>query len=198
MPERKAKIIEAAKKSFSLFGFKGTTVDQIAKIAGVGKGTIYLYFENKEELLHAIVLTLVNEMKRVADEAIASSKNTMFERLHAALYAVLMYRKDHELLMKLSDEFREIGTPAAQDALVVLEDEVVAYIKTLLEKAIQMKTIKPCDPEVTAYVMFRFYVMLIFDWEKRHEPMPDEKISQLFQLYLMEGLALENQSKETE
>lgn len=190
MPERKAKIIEAAKKSFSLFGFKGTTVDQIAKIAGVGKGTIYLYFENKEELLHEIVLTLASEVKRVAEEAIAG-KSTPFERLHAAIYAVLMYRKEHELLMKLSDEFREIGTQVSQNAITVLENEVVAYIKTLLEKAIQTKSIKPCDPEITAFVMFRMYVSLIFDWEKRHEPLSNERISELFQLYLMEGLANE-------
>lgn len=190
MPERKGKIIEAAKKSFSLFGYKGTTVDRIAKIAGVGKGTIYLFFENKEELLHEIVKTLANEMKRVAEEAMAASNNTLFDRLHAGMYAVLMYRKEHELLMKLSAEFREIGTPVAQEALDALEDEVVAYLKTVLEKAIELKTIKPCDPEITAYVMFRFYVLLIFDWEKRHKPLPNEKISQLFQLYLMEGLAL--------
>lgn len=188
MPERKAKIIEAAKKSFSMFGFKGTTVDQIAKIAGVGKGTIYLYFENKEELLHAIVLTLAAEMKRVAEEAIGS-KATLCERLHSAIYAVLMFRKEHALLMKLSDEFREIGTQAAQDALVELENEMVAYVKSLLEKAIQMQSIKPCDPEITAFVMFRMYVSLIFDWEKRHEPLSNERISELFQLYWIEGLA---------
>lgn len=191
MPQRKAKIIEAAKKSFSLFGFKGTTVDQIAKIAGVGKGTIYLYFENKEELLHEIVFSLVGEMKRLAADEDIASKKTLFERLHASIYVVLMYRKEHELMMKLAEEFRQYGTQAVQDAIVMLEDEVVAYIKTLLEKAIQAKSIKACDPEITAYLMYRMYVSLIFDWEKRHDPLSNEQISQLFQLYLMEGLAIE-------
>ena len=38
--DKKLKIINAAKKSFSNFGYKATTMDQIAKIAQVGKGTI--------------------------------------------------------------------------------------------------------------------------------------------------------------
>lgn len=49
--DRKKLILEAATKSFSLFGYKATTMDQVAKIANVGKGTIYTFYKNKEELL---------------------------------------------------------------------------------------------------------------------------------------------------
>ena len=71
MDAKKLLIMEAAKKSFSLFGYKGTTMDQIAKIAGVGKATMYTFFANKEVLLHDIVQSLIAEMKAVADKAIA-------------------------------------------------------------------------------------------------------------------------------
>ncbi|MEH7109635.1 TetR/AcrR family transcriptional regulator, partial [Bacillus sp. JJ1764] len=40
-PDRRRMIVEAATKSFSLFGYKATTMDQFAKLANVGKGTIY-------------------------------------------------------------------------------------------------------------------------------------------------------------
>ena len=40
----------AAEKLFLHYGFRKTSVDQIAKEAGIGKGTIYNYFRNKEEL----------------------------------------------------------------------------------------------------------------------------------------------------
>ena len=61
--ERKKIIMEAAKKSFALFGYKGTTVDQIAKIAGIGKGSVYISFNNKEEILREIIVSLIEEMK---------------------------------------------------------------------------------------------------------------------------------------
>ena len=41
--DRKRSIIEAATKSFSAFGYKATTMDQVAKLANVGKGTIYTF-----------------------------------------------------------------------------------------------------------------------------------------------------------
>ncbi|MES9682444.1 helix-turn-helix domain-containing protein, partial [Gottfriedia acidiceleris] len=47
---KKQNILQAATKSFTIFGYKATTMSQIAKQANVGKGTIYTFFKNKEEL----------------------------------------------------------------------------------------------------------------------------------------------------
>ena len=64
--DRKQEIIDAATKSFSLFGYKATTMDQVAKIANVGKGTIYTFFDNKEVLFQEIVIRMITEMKQEA------------------------------------------------------------------------------------------------------------------------------------
>ena len=61
MIDRRQEIIAAATKSFTLFGYKATTMDQVAKIANVGKGTIYTFFSNKEELFQEIAMTLIRE-----------------------------------------------------------------------------------------------------------------------------------------
>ena len=49
------RILEAAEKRLWHFGIKKTTIDEIAADAGVGKGTVYLYFESKEEIAIAIM-----------------------------------------------------------------------------------------------------------------------------------------------
>lgn len=54
--------MEAAKQLFFQYGLKKTTVDEIARDARVGKGTIYLYFKTKEELLSAISAKLFDEL----------------------------------------------------------------------------------------------------------------------------------------
>ena len=61
--DRKRQIIEAAAQSFSQFGYKATTMEQIAKLANVGKGTIYTFFKNKEDLLDEIISSLIVEIK---------------------------------------------------------------------------------------------------------------------------------------
>jgi len=53
--ERPGEIVEAAFVEFSRNGYASTTLDQIAERAGVTKGTIYVYFENKEHLFISMV-----------------------------------------------------------------------------------------------------------------------------------------------
>ncbi|MEC0247362.1 TetR/AcrR family transcriptional regulator [Paenibacillus chitinolyticus] len=189
MDQRRDNILDAAKKSFALFGYKGTTVDQIAKIASVGKGTLYLYFETKEDLLNEIVKSLIAEMRKLADASI-SKGGTIMEKLHSATYSILVYRKEHELLLKLSQEVAQFGTPAAQHALREIEEGVIGYIKQHLEIAVANGSIKPCDPEITAFVLVRMYLVLLVDWERKHPPLTNEQISDLIQLYMMDGIAL--------
>jgi len=52
---RPQEILEAALASFAEKGFAATRMDEIAERAGVTKGTIYLYFENKEAVFKALV-----------------------------------------------------------------------------------------------------------------------------------------------
>ena len=121
--DRRTEILEAATKSFSLFGYKATTVDQVAKIANVGKGTIYTFFDTKEQLLEHAVLNMVGEMKVEADYTIdptlSFSKNA-----HNALIRMLQFRDRHLLFAKLIEEEKEIQTPAVKQMLLRIEDEI--------------------------------------------------------------------------
>lgn len=52
---RPAEIVEAARKCFVLNGFAATRIEDVARQAGVSKGTVYLYFETKEALFDAVM-----------------------------------------------------------------------------------------------------------------------------------------------
>ncbi|GGJ72153.1 AcrR family transcriptional regulator [Anoxybacillus voinovskiensis] len=185
---RKKQIIEAATKSFSLFGYKATTMEQVAKLANVGKGTIYTFFNSKEELLDEIITSLISEIKEAAEQAIDPSR-TFFENVHRALYRILEFRKQHQLTLKLLQEVRDIGTPTVQEVMKKLDRAVLAYIREKIEQAMQKGEIRACDPEITAFLMFKLYIALVFEWEKDHEPLAEEKIAELFALYFLKGLS---------
>jgi AcrR family transcriptional regulator len=53
--ERREQILEAALRLWTQHGFEATTLEALAREAGIAKGTIYLYFATKEELLAAAV-----------------------------------------------------------------------------------------------------------------------------------------------
>src|SRR5271154_6129009 len=69
--ERPQEILEAAFIEFSRNGYATTTLDRIAERAGVTKGTIYVYFENKEQLF----ISMVREFTKGAQETV----HEMFE-----------------------------------------------------------------------------------------------------------------------
>ena len=65
--ERRQAIIEAAMEEFILRGFAATRLDDVARRAGVAKGTIYLHFKDKEsmfeELIRTAIVPLVGRMQ---------------------------------------------------------------------------------------------------------------------------------------
>lgn len=187
--DRRQLIIEAATKSFSLFGYKATTMDQVAKLANVGKGTIYTFFKNKEELFDEIITTLIKEM-RVAAEEVMDNRLSLHENANLALSKLLEFRKDHQLTIKLLQEERDMGTPAVREVLRKVEQAIINYISNIIQAAIDKGEIKQCNPEMTAFVMLKLYTSLIFDWEQFHRPLEKEEISELFELYLFKGLSL--------
>src|ERR1700749_1095643 len=57
--ERRAAIVEAAMEEFVARGFSATRLDDIARRAGVAKGTIYLHFKDKESMFEELIRTAI-------------------------------------------------------------------------------------------------------------------------------------------
>jgi len=74
--QKRKDIALSCKEIFFQNGINDLTISQIAKTAGVGKGTIYEYFKNKEDIIFEIVNILIQERNLVIEKEIASLKNT--------------------------------------------------------------------------------------------------------------------------
>lgn len=70
MEEKRDVIINAAESQFVRFGFRKTTMEDIAKAAGIGKATLYYYFKNKEDVFAAMA-------ERVAQTGLKAIVETM-------------------------------------------------------------------------------------------------------------------------
>ncbi|NJK86044.1 MAG: helix-turn-helix transcriptional regulator [Bacteroidales bacterium] len=68
--QRRSDIVDAAEKIFFKKGFEYATMDEIAEQAELSKGTLYLYFKSKEELLYAIHLRAMKIIKGLFESAI--------------------------------------------------------------------------------------------------------------------------------
>jgi len=186
--DRRSLIVEAANKSFALFGYKGTTMDQVAKIANVGKGTIYTFFSNKEELFQEVLNRLLMEMK-LATEQVMNQQLSFFDALSDALDILLEFRKQHELALKLTQEVREIGTPMANEAIQQIEKLIIDHIASKIEHAMARNEIKRCDPQLTAFIILRLYMALAVEWNQK-KVLEKSEVAKQLRFYLESGLAL--------
>lgn len=83
-----------------------------------------------------------------------------------------------------------MGTPAVMDVIAKLEQVIIKHIMVRVTKAIKDGDIKECDPELTAFIVLKLYVSLIFDWEKDHKPLNKEEIAEIFESYILKGLSI--------
>jgi AcrR family transcriptional regulator len=70
--DKRQRILEAARKRFRYYGFRKTTMQEVARDAGVAVGTLYLYFNDKDDLLVAGTEEYVARHRRQAEAILAS------------------------------------------------------------------------------------------------------------------------------
>jgi AcrR family transcriptional regulator len=97
--QTKDKIMSVAAKIFAKYGFQKTTVDEIARSAHKAKGSVYYYFESKEELFKAVVEQEIGVLKTGLTRVIVDSTDarSMFRN----------YLMNRMMLMKDSVNYHE-------------------------------------------------------------------------------------------
>ncbi len=94
--ERIRAIRAAALDLFAAKGFSATRLDDVAAAAGVAKGTIYLYFSSKQDLLEAIVASTIGATLAEVEQAVAASPAPASEMLRLIGRALALGVQDPE------------------------------------------------------------------------------------------------------
>jgi len=94
-PERKRlELVESAAAAFAERGYRRTTIDEIARRAGIAKGTVYLYFKDKEDLFYASFEWFSQQSMADAGPALAAAGDTG-SRLRALAEAAARFMTEH-------------------------------------------------------------------------------------------------------
>ncbi|MCB9850255.1 MAG: TetR/AcrR family transcriptional regulator [Phycisphaerales bacterium] len=111
---REEQILEVATRIFAEDGFDGTDVQRIADEVGVGKGTLYRYFESKERLFLASVDRAMRALSKYVNSA-ADEQDDPLREIDAAIRAYLAFFDAHpeavELLIQERAAFKDRKKP---------------------------------------------------------------------------------------
>lgn len=104
--EKRKRILEAAIHIFARNGYFNSRVSEIAKEAGVADGTIYIYFQSKEEVLSAIFDEALQQFIAISREELDRISDPI-QRLEKIAYLQLKYLgANRDLAMVFQIEFR--------------------------------------------------------------------------------------------
>ncbi len=120
---RRNEIVLAAEKIFFAKGFENTTIEDIASVAELSKGTIYLYFDSKEQLHGAVVMRGVEILSGMFHEAFEGA-DTGLEKTKAIGAAYMRFFREQEDYFDalLRYEFHEVEKIGKHDPMLILID----------------------------------------------------------------------------
>lgn len=187
---KRKKIADAARELFADFGYKSVSMDQIAQKAGVAKGTLYLYYKDKNDLLFKLAEELLDSFKLFI-QSVEEKHLQLIQELHEIIYNFLMYRHNQKFLYRIAREAEELKTPSACRVIEAIDKEITGYIEQRLNTAMKEGLIKKCDTSILAFVIIKVYSALAFEWEEKHPPLNERQIAESVSLFLKDGLIIE-------
>lgn len=168
--------------AYSLFlekGFEKTSIDDIAKNAGVAKGTFYLYFNDKHDILNKLILQKSNEIiKEALAKTNALGSEDYRERTLFFIEHIIDYLKNNESLLKLIN--KNISWGLYRKA--IMKPEAYNEVKKVLDLFINNLTnegMNKEDAEMTLFMIFELVGSVCFTTIILKEPVDIERIKPL-------------------
>jgi AcrR family transcriptional regulator len=130
---RREEVLAAAVRVFARRGYAATRIDDVAREAGIAKGSVYLYFDSREQLLHAAFEGLAERSARLLREAV-DGPGTAGERLAGLVRGVMTgMSADRDLALVLLDLWsagRDVESPVDMAAAYRDYRSVIAGLLT--------------------------------------------------------------------
>ena len=157
--ERPGQILRAALEVFSEQGLADARLDDIAKRAGLSKGTIYLYFPNKEELFREVVRTSVIAFIERAEENVRAEDDAMqaFDKWMVGYWTLLRSPVFPAMHRLMTAELRNFPDLAAFYATEVIE-RAQRLVCGMLERCMDAGIFRRMDPLVAARMLSALFI----------------------------------------
>jgi AcrR family transcriptional regulator len=172
------RIIEAAEEVFDENGYEKATVAEIISRAGIGHGTFWLYFRNKDDLLRYMLQDMIDEFESFEwyqEDDLEGLPVRSLEEVENIIRGVMgifaRYSRIHPLIVRASlesDDFRQVLEEFNQPFLRIVEKKLREH----LEKG----WCRDLDPEITALIIVSMLEYPNLQWLNRGMPLDREDI----------------------
>ena len=152
--KKESQLFLAAYELFTTKGTQNTAIDDIVKKAGVAKGTFYLYFKDKYDIINRLIL---QKSSQVVNEALKETQKIDIEEFEKRVLFfidyVINYFKENKLMLKLINKNFSWGlyrrAIMKKEEYVEVETVVKFFIDGMVEKGMEVE-----EAEITLFMIF--------------------------------------------
>ncbi|MBD3219041.1 MAG: TetR family transcriptional regulator [candidate division Zixibacteria bacterium] len=188
-PDKRRSIIKAAEGLFAKSGFHGTDVDLIAKSAGVSKGSVYNYFDSKEEILMSVIEEGVNELDRQMKKYIRPLSDPI-EKIKKGIEFYIKFLEKREPLFRVLTGDRISLRMDLKKRFHMNMFARIEHAQIMIAEAIKDGKLKKVDPYVAATCLIgmidSLFLRVVYEGKRMSTKHKAEQITKLF----LEGMLL--------
>ncbi|MCK8827524.1 TetR/AcrR family transcriptional regulator [Natroniella acetigena] len=175
MHPKEERIIAAAIEKFSKKGANSTTIQEVATAAGVGKGTIYRYFENKEGLISSLIEFGIDKVSKAIKEGLIGLDDPV-EKLEAIIIAKLEFYNQHYDFGRFL--MREIWghKDKFEDHIQLIRDNHTVVLEETIEEGIVAGKFKEVNVETAAVSLMGMININALHWMMFNQEFPIEEL----------------------
>ena len=162
-PPTKEAILGAALEVFSEHGFHQATVEEIAERAGLGKGTLYRYFSNKEALFNELVRVRLLELEKRANEMLDERDDALAVITNYLRAYFEFFERNQRLYRVIVQEQLDVGG-RMQDLYMKQLMRRAPLLKRKIYEAIQQGMLKDVDFQTVFYGVMGYAHGVIQKW----------------------------------
>jgi len=189
---RRTAIIDAALDAFTQQGFTATKLDEVAVRAGIGKGTIYLYFDSKENLFEEVVRQTLFPIRDAAEARVDNFTGSAAELLTLHLshfYSAMSNSKIPPLMAMLAGEAWRFPSIAE-----FFYEEIISksqrILRRILNKGVESGEFHP-DANNLYLQLLTAPVLISTTWNlqfHQHDPIVIEKYMQMHIAFVLRAI----------
>jgi len=185
--DKRKTILKVSKALFSRFGLVKTTVDEIAKLARIGKGTIYHYFKSKEDIFAEVIQKESNTLQDKIQQAL-NKENTPQGKLAAFIKTRFRHLKElTNYYSALTDDYLQHYVFIEEARREYLEREI-QIVRDLLDEGVEKGVFKIKDTKLAAESIILLLKGLEYPWTVEKDVLDLERSANQFMHILFKGI----------
>ncbi len=157
---KRQKILDSAIQILNRKEYHQCPIDEIAKNAGVAKGTIYLYFKSKEELYFSIFYQIIDRVKEIVED-VQKNNLSATKQLYLVLEHMSNFIDAHRnIFLAIRQQMAPCEKKLHQEFFKKI-GELIKTISMIIEKGIKNKEFKKCSSLLLS-IIFLNLTQIIF------------------------------------